>query len=73
MPGWFSSTRPSRATAAQTLAAIRRWDDSPVHAVIYTHGHIDHTSGIKVIDAEADARGLARPRIIAHRERARGG
>lgn len=54
-------------TAVQTLAAVRRWDDSPVHAVIYTHGHIDHTSGIKVIDAEADARGVARPRVIAHR------
>jgi alkyl sulfatase BDS1-like metallo-beta-lactamase superfamily hydrolase len=54
-------------TAAQTLAAVRRWDDSPVHTVIYTHGHIDHTSGITLIDAEADARGLARPRIVAHR------
>jgi glyoxylase-like metal-dependent hydrolase (beta-lactamase superfamily II) len=54
-------------TAAQTLAAVRRWDNSPVHTVIYTHGHIDHTSGITLIDAEADARGIARPRIIAHR------
>lgn len=54
-------------TAAQTLAVVRRWDDSPVHTVIYTHGHIDHTSGIKVIDDEADARHLPRPRIIAHR------
>jgi alkyl sulfatase BDS1-like metallo-beta-lactamase superfamily hydrolase len=54
-------------TAAQTLAAVRRWDDSPVHTVVYTHGHIDHTSGIKLIDAEADARGIARPHIIAHR------
>jgi alkyl sulfatase BDS1-like metallo-beta-lactamase superfamily hydrolase len=55
------------ALAGQTLAAIRRWDDSPVHTVIYTHGHIDHTGGIGVIDAEADARGVARPRIVAHR------
>ena len=54
-------------TAAQTLAAIRSWDDSPIHTVIYTHGHIDHTSGIKVIDEEADARARPRPRIIAHR------
>ena len=35
--------------------------------MIYTHGHIDHTSGIKLIDEEADARGIPRPRIIAHR------
>jgi len=54
-------------TASQTLARVRTWDDSPVHTVIYTHGHIDHTSGIQVIDAEADARGIPRPRIIAHR------
>jgi alkyl sulfatase BDS1-like metallo-beta-lactamase superfamily hydrolase len=55
------------ALAGRTLAAIRRWDDSPVHTVIYTHGHIDHTGGIAAIDAEAEARGLARPRIVAHR------
>ena len=54
-------------TAAQTLAVVRRWDDSPVHTVIYTHGHIDHTSGIRLLDEEADARGVPRPRIIAHR------
>ena len=59
------------ALAPLTLAAIRRWDDSPVHTVIYTHGHIDHTGGIGVIDAEAEARGVARPRIVAHRDVAR--
>jgi alkyl sulfatase BDS1-like metallo-beta-lactamase superfamily hydrolase len=55
------------ALATQTLAAIRRWDQSPVHTVIYTHGHVDHTGGIGVIDAEAAARGVTRPRIVAHR------
>lgn len=59
------------ALAARTLAAIRRWDDSPVHTVIYTHGHIDHTGGIGVIDADVDARGGMRPRIVAHRDVAR--
>jgi alkyl sulfatase BDS1-like metallo-beta-lactamase superfamily hydrolase len=54
-------------TATQTLALVRTWDDSPVHTVIYTHGHIDHTSGIKLIDDEADAKGVPKPRIIAHR------
>jgi alkyl sulfatase BDS1-like metallo-beta-lactamase superfamily hydrolase len=57
----------SRETASQTLAALRHWDDSPVHTVIYTHGHIDHTWGARLLDQEADARGIARPRIIAHR------
>jgi glyoxylase-like metal-dependent hydrolase (beta-lactamase superfamily II) len=54
--------------AERTLAAIRRWDDGRVHTVIYTHGHIDHTGGIGVIDADAHARGAPRPRIIAHRD-----
>ena len=54
-------------TAKRTLELVRTWDDSPIHTVIYTHGHIDHTSGIKGIDEEADARGVPRPRIIAHR------
>jgi alkyl sulfatase BDS1-like metallo-beta-lactamase superfamily hydrolase len=57
----------SRETASQTLAALRGWDDGSVHTVIYTHGHIDHTWGARLLDAEADARGVARPRIIAHR------
>ena len=54
--------------AERTFAAVRRWDTSPVHTVIYTHGHIDHTGGMRVIDAEAEARGVARPRIVAHRD-----
>lgn len=57
----------SRETAHETLAAIRRWDASPVHTVIYTHGHIDHSWGARLLDQEADANGRARPRIIAHR------
>ena len=55
------------ALSGQTLATVRRWDDAPVHTVIYTHGHIDHTGGMMHIDDEANARGLPRPRIIAHR------
>ncbi|MDX3806887.1 alkyl sulfatase dimerization domain-containing protein [Bosea thiooxidans] len=54
-------------TARRTLEVIRSWDAGPIHTVIFTHGHVDHTSGIAVIDAEADAKGLPRPRIIAHR------
>lgn len=61
----------NQATAEQVLALIRTWDASPVHTVIYTHGHIDHTGGITAIDREAEAKGLARPRIIAHRDVAR--
>jgi len=61
----------NEATAEKVLALIRTWDDSPIHTVIYTHGHIDHTGGIFSMDREAEARGLPRPRIIAHRDVAR--
>jgi len=57
----------SRETAHQTLAAIRRWDSGPVHTLVYTHGHIDHTWGARLLDREADAKGVPRPRIVAHR------
>ena len=48
----------NQATAEKVLALIRTWDDSPIHTVIYTHGHIDHTGGIGAIDREAKAKGL---------------
>jgi alkyl sulfatase BDS1-like metallo-beta-lactamase superfamily hydrolase len=57
----------SRETASQTFAALRGWDDRPIHTVIYTHGHIDHSWGARLLDQEADANGRARPRIVAHR------
>jgi alkyl sulfatase BDS1-like metallo-beta-lactamase superfamily hydrolase len=57
----------SRETATQTLTTLRHWDNAPVHTIVYTHGHIDHTWGARLLDQEADARGIARPRIIAHR------
>ncbi len=61
----------NQATAEKVLALIRTWDDRPIHTVIYTHGHIDHTGGISAIDREAAAKGRARPRIVAHRDVAR--
>ena len=61
----------NRATAETVLALIRTWSHSPIHTVIYTHGHVDHTGGIAAIDREAKANGLSPPRIIAHRDVAR--
>lgn len=59
------------AFAKRTLEVIREWDKSRIHTVIYTHGHVDHTSGITGIDEEADKNGVPRPRIVAHRNVAR--
>jgi alkyl sulfatase BDS1-like metallo-beta-lactamase superfamily hydrolase len=57
----------SRETASQTLTTLRHWDSAPAHTIVYTHGHIDHTWGARLLDEEAEVRGIARPRIIAHR------
>ncbi len=57
----------SRESAQNTIATLREWDDGPVHTAIFTHGHIDHTWGARLLDAEADARGTKKPHIIAHR------
>lgn len=54
-------------TAHESIAAVRCWDERAVHTVIYTQGHIDHTSGMKLLDAEADAKGRQKPHVIAHR------
>ncbi len=57
----------SRDTAHETFAAVRRWDPSPVHTIVFSHGHIDHTWGARLYDQEADERGIARPNVVAHR------
>ncbi len=45
---------------------VRAWDDRPVHTVIFTHGHLDHTMGVGPFDDEADAAGHDRPRVVGH-------
>jgi len=41
---------------------------APIEAIVYTHGHIDHTTGAENWLAEAAARGHPRPRIVAHQD-----
>ncbi|MFF5212774.1 alkyl sulfatase dimerization domain-containing protein [Streptosporangium sp. NPDC000396] len=45
---------------------VRAWTTDPVTTAIYSHGHIDHVSGVGPFDAEADAAGRPRPTVIAH-------
>lgn len=55
--------------AGNTVNDIRRkLSEAPVHAIIYTHGHIDHVSGAQRFLQDADARGYSRPRVIGHRD-----
>jgi alkyl sulfatase BDS1-like metallo-beta-lactamase superfamily hydrolase len=49
------------------LEGIRaQYSQAPIEGVVYTHGHVDHTTGAGVIQREADSRGDRRPRIIGH-------
>ena len=52
--------------AAMTHAEVRRWSDAPLHTAVYTHGHVDHATGMGPWDAEADAAGRPRARVVAH-------
>ena len=61
-------------TAAQqftprVLDDLRKsYSQAPIEAIVYTHGHVDHTTGAETIIKEAASRGDPRPRIIAHRD-----
>ncbi|MBI2913037.1 MAG: MBL fold metallo-hydrolase, partial [Chloroflexi bacterium] len=41
---------------------------APIEAIVYPHGHLDHTAGAPAFLADAATRGHPRPRIIAHRD-----
>lgn len=48
---------------APTLAEmVRERTDAPVHTVVYTHGHVDHTAGVEEFLVE----GQDEPRVVAH-------
>jgi alkyl sulfatase BDS1-like metallo-beta-lactamase superfamily hydrolase len=57
----------SLATGPAVVQALRGWDASPVAAVVYTHGHLDHVGGSAAVAADADRLGAPRPAVVAHR------
>ena len=51
------------AEFASVLAKmVRERTDMPVHTVVYTHGHVDHTAGVEEFLVE----GQDKPRVVAH-------
>ena len=50
----------------RVVRAVRGWSDSRFHTLVYTHGHIDHVGGSGYFKADATARGLEAPRVVAH-------
>ena len=45
---------------------VRQWSDDRLDTAVYSHGHIDHVFGVPVFEAEAEERGWAPPRVVAH-------
>jgi len=52
---------------ARTFAAVRTVDPSPLHAAVYTHGHVDHACGLSPFLEEAHEAGRPAPLIVGHR------
>jgi alkyl sulfatase BDS1-like metallo-beta-lactamase superfamily hydrolase len=56
----------SAPLAQHVHTTLRRWDSSPLHTAVYSHGHIDHVFGVPVFEGEAASNGWAAPRVVAH-------
>jgi alkyl sulfatase BDS1-like metallo-beta-lactamase superfamily hydrolase len=53
-------------SGAKVVEAIRTWSSAPISHLVYTHGHLDHVGGSGAFLADANARGLQRPRVVSH-------
>ncbi len=53
-------------TGAAVVEALRGWSTEPVDSLVYTHGHLDHVGGSPAFLADAESRGVRRPRFVAH-------
>jgi glyoxylase-like metal-dependent hydrolase (beta-lactamase superfamily II) len=45
---------------------LRRWNGQRLNTAVYSHGHIDHTFGMPVWEAESSERGWPAPVVVAH-------
>jgi alkyl sulfatase BDS1-like metallo-beta-lactamase superfamily hydrolase len=53
-------------TAAHVHEQVRAWSSDPLRLAIFSHGHIDHVSGMGPFEEEARERGDAAPIVLAH-------
>lgn len=56
----------SQFVAQRVFDQIRAWSSQRVNTAIYSHGHIDHVFGLAPFEEEAEAKGWAAPRVVAH-------
>ncbi len=52
--------------AARVRQAVRSWTSRPLHAAVYTHGHVDHVFGFGAYEDEPRAPTAATPYVLAH-------
>jgi len=52
--------------ASQQFDLLRRFSKQELQVALFTHGHLDHVSGLAPFDDEAERKGWARPRVLAH-------
>ena len=53
-------------SAADIHRMIRDWSSARLNTTIFSHGHLDHVSGVGVFEREAAERGWPLPRVVAH-------
>jgi alkyl sulfatase BDS1-like metallo-beta-lactamase superfamily hydrolase len=53
-------------SAPEIHRMIRDWSSARLNTTIFSHGHLDHVSGVGVFEQEAVERGWAPPRVVAH-------
>ena len=46
---------------------LREWSTDAIHTAVYTHGHVDHATGIGAFEAEERPANAAPMRVVAHR------
>lgn len=52
--------------APQAHAAVRSFSKAPIHTALFTHGHVDHVTGVGPFEDDAQ-RGGGSLRVVAHR------
>jgi uncharacterized sulfatase len=52
--------------ARQMIEALRAVTDAPLHAIVYSHGHLGYNNGVGIWLEDAARRGDPPPRVIAH-------
>jgi uncharacterized sulfatase len=59
-------TGQSPKQASQMLARLRGITDAPVHAIVYSHGHLGYNNAVGTWLEDARRRGDRMPRVLAH-------